>query len=63
MTTIELHLTDGQTLTQTEVPDGLTVLRDGIAKSIGTGGAINLNGPSGVRVVNSAHVLYAVVTP
>lgn len=63
MTTIELHLTDGQTLAQTGDVGGVETVRDGLSQTIQAGGAINLNTPDGVTVVNSAHVLYVVVTP
>ena len=63
MTAIELHLTDGQTLNQSGDVGGLTEVRDHIAQVMQAGGAISLNEPDRVTVVNSAHVLYVVVTP
>jgi hypothetical protein len=63
MATIELHLTNEQTLNQSGDVGTLTEVRDHIAQVMQAGGAVSLNEPDRVIVVNSAHVLYAVVTP
>jgi hypothetical protein len=64
MTGIELHLTNGQTLRQTGETVGSSVeqVRDALSGTIAAGAAINLIEAGRTVVVNSAHVVYAVVT-
>jgi hypothetical protein len=64
VTTLVLHLTDGQTLTHPAADIGtVTAVRDDLAETITSGATINLNTPGRVLVVNSAHVMFAEVTP
>lgn len=65
MATIELHLTGGQVLRQSGAAGPVMTIRDTLSKVIEAGGAVNLNETDAdrVTVVNSVHILYAVVTP
>jgi hypothetical protein len=71
MATIELHLTDGSTLTQHGATGdsrnaGHGDIVAGLGQIMAAGEAVNLHdtdNPGRVVVVNSAHIRYAVVTP
>jgi len=63
MATIKLRLTDGQTFTNGAAVNGtVEEIRDELSRAIEAGAAVNMNEPGRVIVVNSAHILYAVVT-
>lgn len=64
MATIELHLSSGGVLRPSgALPGSVEEVRDLIAATIERGSTINLHTPEGVHVVNTAHVMFAVVTP